>query len=355
MGKPPATHNFVGGSDRITYVVPVGEAAGPFTVTVELRYQFDRLPLGAEPAPPRHGRGGPLPGLLGRATRPPRPARQRHGGRIETEAEGKTKRPAASVEASEIRATRWGGRSNRLPRRFFLPLASCHLPLKAPHPAKSGYNGFIDWSTVEEIGSGQQLTEVRLLRRQDRALQRGQRQHRHPRHPLWHGGIWRPARVLECRKRRAVRLSPQGPLHPVDGVGQNAAHESALYAGRVGSDSDRPPAKEGLREDCYIRPLVYKATPTIGVRLHDLDDQLAIFAIPFGQYVKNEEGCTSPSPLVAADRRQRHPRSRQDRRRVRQFGHDGHGRQARRIRRRDRHQRRRPHRRGRRRQLLHHP
>ncbi len=48
--------------------------------------------------------------------------------------------------------------------------------------------------------------------------------------------------------------------------------------------------KEGLREDCYIRPLVYKATPTIGVRLHDLEDQLAIFAIPFGQYVKNEEG-----------------------------------------------------------------
>ena len=48
--------------------------------------------------------------------------------------------------------------------------------------------------------------------------------------------------------------------------------------------------KEELRTDCYIRPLVYKSTPTIGVRLHDLDDELAIFAQPFGQYMKNEEG-----------------------------------------------------------------
>ncbi|GAB4575734.1 MAG: branched-chain amino acid transaminase [Anaerolineae bacterium] len=47
---------------------------------------------------------------------------------------------------------------------------------------------------------------------------------------------------------------------------------------------------ENLQRDCYIRPLIYKATPTVGVRLHDLDDQLAIFAIPFGQYLEKEEG-----------------------------------------------------------------
>ncbi|NPV65801.1 MAG: branched-chain amino acid transaminase [Anaerolineae bacterium] len=47
---------------------------------------------------------------------------------------------------------------------------------------------------------------------------------------------------------------------------------------------------ENMREDCYIRPLIYKATPTIGVRLHNLDDQLAIFALPFGQYLEKEEG-----------------------------------------------------------------
>lgn len=47
---------------------------------------------------------------------------------------------------------------------------------------------------------------------------------------------------------------------------------------------------EGMFQDCYIRPLIYKSTPTVGVRLHDLDDQLAIFAIPFGQYLEKEEG-----------------------------------------------------------------
>ena len=47
---------------------------------------------------------------------------------------------------------------------------------------------------------------------------------------------------------------------------------------------------ENMREDCYIRPLIYKSTPTVGVRLHDLDDSIAIFAIPFGQYLEKEEG-----------------------------------------------------------------
>lgn len=47
--------------------------------------------------------------------------------------------------------------------------------------------------------------------------------------------------------------------------------------------------KEALQEDCYIRPLIYKATPTVGVRLHDLDDEIAIFAQPFGKYLAKEE------------------------------------------------------------------
>jgi branched-chain amino acid aminotransferase len=48
--------------------------------------------------------------------------------------------------------------------------------------------------------------------------------------------------------------------------------------------------KEGFRENCYIRPLAYKSTEGIGVRLHDIDDSLAIFALPFGRYVAKEEG-----------------------------------------------------------------
>ncbi|MGQ9684261.1 MAG: branched-chain amino acid transaminase [Anaerolineae bacterium] len=48
---------------------------------------------------------------------------------------------------------------------------------------------------------------------------------------------------------------------------------------------------EGYREDCYVRPLVYKATEGIGVRLHNLRDALAIFCLPFGAYIEQEEGC----------------------------------------------------------------
>lgn len=45
---------------------------------------------------------------------------------------------------------------------------------------------------------------------------------------------------------------------------------------------------EGYRENIYIRPLAYKATPVIGVRLHDLDDDVTMFAQPFGSYMHNE-------------------------------------------------------------------
>ncbi len=48
---------------------------------------------------------------------------------------------------------------------------------------------------------------------------------------------------------------------------------------------------EGFREDTYIRPVVYKASEGIGVRLHNLDDGFAIFSLPFGKYVEDEEGC----------------------------------------------------------------
>ena len=48
--------------------------------------------------------------------------------------------------------------------------------------------------------------------------------------------------------------------------------------------------REGHREDIYIRPLAYKAEEMIGVRLHDLRDDFAMFAQPFGRYIENEEG-----------------------------------------------------------------
>jgi branched-chain amino acid aminotransferase len=46
---------------------------------------------------------------------------------------------------------------------------------------------------------------------------------------------------------------------------------------------------EGYREDCYIRPLAFKADEVIGVRLHDLRDEFSIVAIPFTRYIESDE------------------------------------------------------------------
>jgi len=46
--------------------------------------------------------------------------------------------------------------------------------------------------------------------------------------------------------------------------------------------------QEDWQTDIYIRPLIYKADLGIGVRLHDLKDELTIFTMPFKQYVKND-------------------------------------------------------------------
>jgi branched-chain amino acid aminotransferase len=48
--------------------------------------------------------------------------------------------------------------------------------------------------------------------------------------------------------------------------------------------------REGYRQDTYIRPLAYKSSELVGVRLHDLEDSFAVFALPFGRYVEKEEG-----------------------------------------------------------------
>ncbi len=49
---------------------------------------------------------------------------------------------------------------------------------------------------------------------------------------------------------------------------------------------------EGYQQNIYIRPLAYKADEQIGVRLHDLTDELTMFALPFGQYIKNDTNAT---------------------------------------------------------------
>jgi branched-chain amino acid aminotransferase len=46
----------------------------------------------------------------------------------------------------------------------------------------------------------------------------------------------------------------------------------------------------GIREDQYIRPLAYKSSEVLGVRVHDLEDDLLIFVAPFGPYLDVEAG-----------------------------------------------------------------
>jgi branched-chain amino acid aminotransferase len=63
--------------------------------------------------------------------------------------------------------------------------------------------------------------------------------------------------------------------------------QSAEEMGEITLDLLR---QEGYREDAYVRPLAYKADEVIGVRLHDLRDEFAIFSSPFGRYIEREEG-----------------------------------------------------------------
>jgi branched-chain amino acid aminotransferase len=48
--------------------------------------------------------------------------------------------------------------------------------------------------------------------------------------------------------------------------------------------------KEGYREDAYVRPLAYKGSEVVGVRLHNLEDHFTMFCVPFGKYIDSEEG-----------------------------------------------------------------
>ena len=45
------------------------------------------------------------------------------------------------------------------------------------------------------------------------------------------------------------------------------------------------------RGDCYIRPLLYKGSCVVGVRMHNLEDHLAIFSTSLGKYIEAPDGC----------------------------------------------------------------
>jgi branched-chain amino acid aminotransferase len=54
--------------------------------------------------------------------------------------------------------------------------------------------------------------------------------------------------------------------------------------------------RNDYRTNIYLRPFIFKSSEEIGVRLHDVEDQFALIAVPFGRYVNVENGlrvCTS--------------------------------------------------------------
>jgi branched-chain amino acid aminotransferase len=46
----------------------------------------------------------------------------------------------------------------------------------------------------------------------------------------------------------------------------------------------------GYTEDIYIRPIAYKSSEVIGVRMHNLEDDFLVFVYPFGPYLDIEKG-----------------------------------------------------------------
>ena len=49
--------------------------------------------------------------------------------------------------------------------------------------------------------------------------------------------------------------------------------------------------KCGFQEDIYIRPLAYKSSESLGVRLHDLECDFLVFAFPWGPYLPEKVRC----------------------------------------------------------------
>jgi len=47
--------------------------------------------------------------------------------------------------------------------------------------------------------------------------------------------------------------------------------------------------KSGFTEDLYVRPLAYKSSEALGVRLHDLEADFFAFVIPWGKYIDTDK------------------------------------------------------------------
>lgn len=47
--------------------------------------------------------------------------------------------------------------------------------------------------------------------------------------------------------------------------------------------------RSGLKENVYVRPMVYKSSEAMGVRLHGLEDDFFVFVMPWGRYIDTDK------------------------------------------------------------------
>ncbi|HLX35011.1 MAG TPA: branched-chain amino acid transaminase [Candidatus Limnocylindrales bacterium] len=48
--------------------------------------------------------------------------------------------------------------------------------------------------------------------------------------------------------------------------------------------------RNDFQHDCYVRPVFYKSSKVIGVRLHNLEHDFCVLSVPFGNYIDIEHG-----------------------------------------------------------------
>ena len=48
--------------------------------------------------------------------------------------------------------------------------------------------------------------------------------------------------------------------------------------------------RNDFQHDCYVRPVFYKSSQVIGVRLHNLEHDFCVLTVPFGNYIDIEHG-----------------------------------------------------------------
>ena len=135
---------------------------------------------------------------------------------------------------------------------------------------------------------------------------------------------------------------------------QGAADEAAACRPRRSFRPDRRPAAPQQLPPGRLHPAdAVQVDRGIGVRLHNLDEAMLIFAVPFGEYIAIDRGITRSGRLVAAQQRPVTAGALQDRRRLRQQRLLQVGGGAQRLRRGDRADHGRPRLRGQRRELVH--